>query len=381
MISRDIGIIGYGSAAYHKKPDTSLFGYAGRAARNAIANAGINKKEIDGFCLDGSLGADTSVSAAEYLGLTLSWAHKSTAAGAGTLMSVVNAVRAVEAGLANYVLCIGAGAQDISAFKKRISAFTAAISNYLAPHGHGGPPGMHAIIQRKHMDTFGTRREQLGRIAVHQRTSAMQNDSALLRSPLRLEDYLNAKMVADPLRLYDCVLPCSGAEAVVVGPLDRIQKGKGVRVLSARERHNHPLGEVAPIRGGWEVFRDVLFADAGYTHADMDFMQCYDDFPIMAAMQIEDLGFCPKGEIGCFLEENTLTYDGSFPLNTGGGLLSCGQAGGAAGLHGLVEAVRQLRGEGGARQVPDATRGIVSGFGMISYGHGLSASAVIVERA
>ncbi len=133
--------------------------------------------------------------------------------------------------------------------------------------------------------------------------------------------------------------------------------------------------------GGWEAFRDRLFQDAGRAQADMDFMQCYDDFPIVAALQIEDLGFCRKGEVGPFLAAHRLTYDGTFPLNTGGGQLSCGQAGSGAALMGVVEAVRQLRGEGGSRQVVDARRGIVSGYGMISYGHGLSASALILERA
>jgi acetyl-CoA acetyltransferase len=381
MVSKDIGIIGYGSAAYHKKPQRTIFGYIGEAARNAVANAGIAKDELDGLSTDASLGADTSVSAAEYLGLGLSWAYKSTAAGAGTLMSVVNAVRAVDAGLARYVLCVGAGAQDISIFKKRISSFTAAVSDYLAPHGYGGPPGMHGIIQRKHMELYGTTRAQLGRIAVDQRANARLNEAALLRGPMTLDDYLNAKLVADPLRLYDCVMPCSGAEAVVIGPLDRAARGKGVRLTAARERHNHPFGELAPVRGGWEVFRDELFDEAGYSQKDMHFMQCYDDFPIMAAMQIEDLGFCVKGEVGRFLDDNRLTHDGSFPLNTGGGQLSCGQAGGGAGLLGLVEAARQLRFEAGARQVAGAARGVVSGFGMISYGHGLAASALVVERA
>jgi acetyl-CoA acetyltransferase len=381
MISRDIGIIGYGSAPYDKKPRTALFGYAAEAARNALLHAGVAKQELNGLSVDGSLGADTSVSAAEHLGLTLSWAYKSTAAGAGTLMSVVNAVRAVDTGQADYVLCIGAGAQDIASFKQRIASFTAAVSNYLAPHGYGGPPGMHAIIQRKHMERYGTKREQLGRIAVHQRANARLNEAALLRSPLSLDDYLHAKLVADPLRLYDCVMPCSGAEAIVVGPLDRAPAGKRVRLLSAKECHNHPLGEIAPVRGGWEVFRDALFRDAGRSHEDMDFMQCYDDFPIVAAMQIEDLGFCPKGEVGRFLERHTMTHDGSFPLNTGGGQLSCGQAGAGAGLLSVVEATRQLRGEGGSRQVSGARCGVVSGYGMISYGHGLSASALIVERA
>jgi acetyl-CoA acetyltransferase len=113
----------------------------------------------------------------------------------------------------------------------------------------------------------------------------------------------------------------------------------------------------------------------------MDFVQLYDDFPIMAAIQLEDLGFCRKGEIGSFLQKNRLTHDGSFPVNTGGGQLSCGQAGGSAGLLSMVEATRQLRGEGGARQVAHGRRGLVSGFGMISYGHGLASAAAIVESA
>ena len=380
MISRDIGIIGYGSAAYDKKPRQTLFGYIAEAARNALAHAGVRKDEVNGLAVDASLGGDTAVSTAEYLGLSLSWAYKSTAAGAGPVMSVANAVRAVDAGEADYVICVGAGSQDIATFKKRIAQFTHAVSDYLAPHGYGGPPGMHAIIQKKHMERYGTTREQLGRIAVDQRANASRNEAALLRKPLTLDEYLNAKLIADPLRLFDCVMPCSGGEAVVIGPLERA-RGKGVRLLSARERHNHPLGEIAPVCGGWEVFRDQLFGDAGYGPRDMNFMNCYDDFPIMAAMQIEDLGFCGKGDVGLFLDDNRLTHDGSFPFNTGGGQLSCGQAGGASGLLGIVEATRQLRGEGGARQVENAARGIVSGYGMISYGHGLSASAVILEKA
>lgn len=382
MLSKNIGIIGYGSAAYDKKPQQTIFGYLGEAARNAIKCAGIRKDELNGISVDATnLGSDTAVTTAEYFGLNVSWAYKSTAAGAGSLISVSNAVRAVEAGQADYVLCVGGGAQDVSMFKQRIAQFTSAIQDYLVPHGYGGPPGLFGIIQRKHMETYGTTREQFGRIAVDLRANAQRNEAALLRGPMTLDDYLNAPLIADPLRLYDCVMPCSGAEAVIVGPLDRAPRGKGVRVLAARERHNHPPGEIAPLSGGWELFRDALYADAGYAPGDMDFVQLYDDFPIMAAIQLEDLGFCKKGEIGSFLDQNRLTHDGSFPVNTGGGQLSCGQAGGSAGLIGIVEAVRQIRGEGAARQVRDATRGVISGFGMISYGHGLSSSALIVERA
>jgi acetyl-CoA acetyltransferase len=382
MLSKNVGIIGYGSAAYDKKPRQTIFGYLGEAARAAIKCAGISKNELNGLAVDATnLGSDTAVTTAEYFGLSVSWAYKSTAAGAGALISVANAVRAVEAGHADCVLCVGGGAQDVALFKKRIAQFTSSIEDYLVPHGYGGPPGLFGVIQRKHMELYGTTREQLGRIAVDLRANARLNPAALLRGPMSLADYLNAPLIADPLRLYDCVMPCSGAEAVVVGPLDRVPRGKGVRVIGAREQHNHPVGEIAPVRGGWELFRDALYQEAGCSPQDMNFVQLYDDFPIMAAIQLEDLGFCEKGAIGPFLDKHRLTHDGSFPLNTGGGQLSCGQAGGSAGLIGLVEAVRQLRGEGAARQVAGAARGMVSGFGMISYGHGLSASALIVEKA
>lgn len=380
MASSDIGIIGFGSAAYDKKPRQSLFGYLGEAGRNALASAGVSHSEVDGLAVDATSTPDTAVTTAEYFGFGITWNHSGSSGGTGALLSVARAVRAVEDGRANYVLCVGGGAQDVAAFQKRIARFNTAIADYLMPHGFGGMPGLFAMIQRKHMERYGTTREQLGRIAVDLRANARLNAAALLRAPMSLQDYLDAPQIAEPLGLYDCVMPCSGAEALLVGPLDRVPKGKGVRLLASRERNNHPANEVAPVSGGWEVFRDELFAEAGRSHGDMHFMQLYDDFPIMAAMQIEDLGFCAKGEIGRFLDANRFTHDGSFPLNTGGGQLSCGQAGGSAGLLGMVEATRQLRGEGGARQVANASRGIVSGFGMISYGHGLAAAAAILER-
>jgi acetyl-CoA acetyltransferase len=209
----------------------------------------------------------------------------------------------------------------------------------------------------------------------------MLNENALLRSPMTMDDYLNARMIADPLRLYDCVLPCIGAEAVLVTALDRVPKEKRVRVLSGYEQHNYPPGEIAPLEGGWALFRDRLYADAGYGPKDMQFVQSYDDYPIMVAIQLEDLGFSAKGEIGPFLGRHDMAWNGSFPVNTGGGQLSCGQTGAGGGMIGLWEAVCQLRGEAGARQIPGVSRGLVAGYGMVGYGHGLGASAVILEKA
>ena len=381
MGRQTIGIIGYGRSVYERSSSRSEFSYLWEAARNAVHCAGIAKNEIDGLAISSTtLGGDNAVTASEVFGLQLSWATISTAGGAGALITVMNAIRAVEAGRATYVICVAGAKQDSTFFQSRVRSFNRAVADYLAPHGFGGMNGLFALIQRKHMDRFGTTCEALGRIAVDQRANARANPDALLRGMMTINDYLAAPVIADPLRLYDCVMPCSGAEAIIVGPLERAAPGKRVAVLASGERHNHRPDEAVPVEGGWRGFRDALYDEAGLGPADVQMLQAYDDYPIMVAIQIEDLGFCAKGDASPFLVNNDLTAAGSFPVNTGGGQLSCGQAGGGGGLIGLTEAVRQLRGEGGARQVPGVSRGLVSGYGMVTYGHGLSASAMIVSR-
>lgn len=379
--SPDIGILGFAESAYEKKTSRTLISMLAEVARGAVASAGLKREDIDGIAVCSFvLPPDNAVTLAEQLGIPVSWAYFGTAGGAGPVASVINAIRAIDAGHAQNVLCLAADNYDVAGHYKLMDFFNKALINYGTPNGFGGANGLFGIVQRKHMETYGTRRADLGRIAVGQRASARLNDNALLRGPMTIEDYLNARVIADPICLYDCVLPCAGADAVVVGALDRAPAGKGIRVLAGYEQHNHPAGEIAPLRGGWELFRDQLWADAGYGPADMDFVQAYDDYPIMVAIQLEDHGFTKKGEISPFLAKHTFSFDGSLPLNTNGGQLSCGQAGAAGGMIGLVEAVRQLRGEAGPFQVGKARRGLVSGYGMVGYGHGLSSSSVVLER-
>lgn len=377
-----IGIIGYGATAYEKKTSRTLFSFLSEAGREALDCAGLSFADVDGLAISSfELPPDNTVTTAEQFGMSISWAYLGTAGSAGPVASVINAVHAIESGQATTVLCIAGDNYDVGGHFKLMDNFSRGLRNYATPLGFGGANGLFGIIQRKHMETYGTRIEDLGRISVGQRKSARQNERALLRGPMTIDDYINSRMIADPIRLYDCVLPCAGAEAVVVTTLDRAQPGKGVRVVTGYERHNHPPMEIAPLKGGWELFADRLYTDAGYGPDDMDFVQLYDDYPIMVAIQLEDLGFCRKGEVGKFLADNSFDWEGSVPLNTGGGQLSCGQAGIAGGLLSVTEAVRQLRGEGGGRQVADARRGLVAGYGMVGYGHGLSASSIILEAS
>ena len=380
MTTSSIGIAGYGHTAYEKRTSRTLFSFLAEAGQNALSSAGLTFKDVDGLAISSfELPPDNTVTTAEQFGLSISWAYLGTAGSAGPVASIINAKHAIESGQATTVLCIAGDNYDVDGHFKLMDNFSRGLRNYGTPTGFGGANGLVGIIQRKHSETYGTRREDLGRISVDQRRSARQNEHALLRGPMTIDDYMNARVIADPICLYDCVLPCAGAEAVVVTTLDRAPAGKGVKILSGFERHNHPPMEVAPLRGGWETFAGKLYDKAGYGPEDMDFLQLYDDYPIMVAIQLEDLGFCGKGEVSAFLAANSFSWDGSLPLNTGGGQLSCGQAGIAGGLLSVTEAVRQLRGEAVGRQVADARRGLVAGYGMVGYGPGRSASSIILE--
>ena len=242
---------------------------------------------------------------------------------------------------------------------------------------------MFAFITAHYMQTYGARREDFGRIAVDQRSNALKNPNALMKKPLSLDEYLAAKAISDPIHLFDCVMPCAGADAfLVMSEAKARELGlKHVLLHGAIERHNAFAADPVMLRGGWRVDRDDLYAQAGVTPADIDFVQTYDDYPVIVMMQFEDLGFCEKGEGASFVRSHTMTHDGSFPNNTSGGQLSVGQAGAAGGFLGLVEAIRQLTDAAGARAVSDAQLGLVAGFGMVTYDRCLCTGAVILGRS
>ena len=293
-----------------------------------------------------------------------------------------HAADAIRAGRARAVLCLAGDVFTVATHDAMLDHFMPAMRDYLGPHGFGGANGLFALIQREHQALYGTTREQLGRIAITLREHALLNPNALFKEPLTLEDYLGARPIADPLRLYDCVMPCSGAHAVlVVHPDIAASVGRpGIRILTMGERHNAYPETSSSLQGGWDQFADRLFSDAQVTPAEIDFVELYDDYPIMVAIQLEQYGFCARGESGPFLEQTDISIRGALPVNTGGGQLSCGQSGAGGGMIGVAEAVEQLQHEGGARQVANARRALVSGFGLVSYGKGLSTAGMIIER-
>jgi acetyl-CoA acetyltransferase len=248
------------------------------------------------------------------------------------------------------------------------------------PYGAGGPNASFAFLTSHYMRAFGARREDFGKLCVAQRDNALKFPHALFKKPLTLQDYLDARCIAEPLHLFDCVMPCAGAEAFLVMRRQRALD-LGLRftsVLGTLERHNSFPDDPIQMRGGWVLDRDELFAQAGVTRDQIDLVQTYDDYPVMSMMQFEDLGFCAKGEGPDFVRSHTFTNEGSFPTNTSGGQLSVGQAGAAAGFLGLTEAMRQVTDAPLGGAVPGARVALVSGFGMINYDRGLCCGAAIL---
>jgi acetyl-CoA acetyltransferase len=355
--------------------------FVARALRALLEGSGLRKSDLDGFCLSSfTLAPDTAVGVTQHLGLSLRWLDHIPMGGASAVVALRRALRAVQSGDASVVACVGADTHRADSFRETLRNFSQFVQDAVYPYGAGGPNAVFAMLTAHYMRTFGACREDFGKLCIAQRENALRFPHALLRKPLTMEEYLSARLVADPLRLYDCVMPCAGAEAFLVMGRQRAEDlGLSfVRVLGTMERHNTFADDPIQTRGGWTLDREELFGQAGVRHEDIDFLQTYDDYPVMSAVQIEDLGFCGKGEAAQFIRDHTFTFDGSFPMNTSGGQLSVGQAGAAGGYLGLTEAIRQLTGTALGAQVPEARVGLTSGFGMINYDRGLCCGAAIL---
>jgi len=342
------------------------------------------KQEIDGLCLSSfTLAPDTAVGLTQQLGLTLRWLDHIPMGGACGIVALRRAARAVQCGDAHAVACLAGDTNHTDSFRHNLATFSQFARDAVYPYGSGGANASFAFLTAYYMRTYGAKPEDFGKLCVAQRSNALNFAPALMKKPLTLEEYLTARLIADPLRLFDCVMPCAGADAFLV--LRRAHAEElglpYARVLSTVERHNAFPDDPIQYRGGWALDREELYSQASATPQDIDVLATYDDYPVITLMQIEDLGFCKKGEGPDFVRSNSFTVDGTFPVNTSGGQLSAGQAGAAGGFLGVVEIVRQLTGQAVGRAVPKARVGLASGFGMINYDRGLCSGAAILAAS
>ena len=369
---------------YVRYSNRSAHWFLAKSLRGVIESAGVDLNEVDGLCVSSfQLLPDTAVGLTQHLGITPRWLDHLPMGGACGVAALRRAARAVQCGDAEYVACISADANQVDTFRKMLGSFSQYAQDAVYPYGSGGPNGSFAFLTNYYMREYGATREDFGKLCVAQRTNALANPNALFKKPLTLDEYLDARVIAEPLYLFDCVMPCAGGEGFMVMSRENAER-KGlpyVNVLSTIERHNAFPDDPIQMRGGWVLDIDELYDVAGKTPEDIDFLCTYDDYPVINVLQLEDLGFCGKGEGPDFIRGHEFTWNGDFPLNPSGGQLSIGQAGAAGGYLGLVEAIRQLTGGPRGHQVPDASVGLVSGFGMINYDRGLCTAAAILEAA
>ncbi len=358
--------------------------FLARALAGLIRAAGVSKDAIDGMCVSSfTLAPDTAVGLTQHLGLTLRWLDHVPMGGASAVAQIRRAARAVQCGDADMVACLGGDTNHVDSFRLNTASFSQFARDAVYPYGSGGPNGSFALLTSHYMRTYGAEAADFGKLCVAQRANALRNPAALFKKPLTLEAYLTARLIADPLRLFDCVMPCAGAEAFLVTTRARAET-LGIphaKLLATIERHNAFPDDPIQLRGGWAMDCDEMYNQAGVGPEEIDFLETYDDYPVISLMQIEDLGFCAKGEGPGFVRRNSFDLGGTFPVNTSGGQLSVGQAGAGGGHLGMVEAIRQLTGQAKGREVEGARHGIVSGFGMINYDRGLCSGAAVLARA
>ena len=358
--------------------------WIGRALHQLTKTAGIRPQDIDGLVLSSfTTGADSAVGMTQHLGLSPRWLDHVPMGGVSGVVGLRRAARAVQAGDAQFVAVVAGDTNHVDSFRKTLSSFSRFAQDAVYPYGSGGANASFALITKNYMNMYGATREDFGKICVAQRDNALSIPFAMMKKKLTLDEYMKARPISDPLHLFDCVMPCAGAEAFLVCRED-VAKSLGlptVKLLSTIERHHAFADDSIQTRGGWAVDIDDLWQMAGVKPDDVDLLETYDDYPVIVTMQFEDLGFCKKGEGKDFIRQHTFTTDGTFPHNTSGGQLSTGQAGAAGGHLGITEAMRQLTGQPIGKPVKDARIAAVSGFGMINYDRGLSSGAAVLARA
>lgn len=368
MSLREAGAVtGVGETSYMRGTDRTALSLQLEASLNAIRDAGLKPTDIDGLIPYG-LGAVAEDFITNFGIKDLRFSATTPMGGASAVASIQCALAVIDAGICNHVLLslgrtgfsggrIGSRVQQMPQFR--------VVGEFEMPSGAIAPPQLYAVMARRHMEMYGTKSRQLAEIAVTTRHHASMNPNATMRKPITIEDHQASRMISDPLRLLDCSLESDGGAAVVISAADRARDmaKRPVYVMGVAEGHPDSPSVITQRPDlttlGLAKAAPKAFAMAGVRHDDIDVAEVYDCFTYIVMCQLEDMGFCGKGEGGSFIENGALGINGRLPVNTHGGLLSQAHM---AGMNHIVELARQLRGEA-VVQVPDAEIGLVTGYG------------------
>jgi acetyl-CoA acetyltransferase len=363
-ISGKYAIVGVGASRFGKLQGVSTMGFTLEASKRAIEDADIAREAIDGVLvmMPAVMGEQHGWAArvAAHLGIEPTYSATIDLGGATACGSVQTAIAAIDAGYCTTVLCCFATQNWPQGVAMQLFG-----SEFQVPYGDVGAITLMAHIKRRQQHELGLADEHYGRIAVTWRRHAQQNPEAQMRKPMTLDDYSRSRWVAEPLRLLDCCPSTDGGGACLVTSLARAHDlaKRPARILGAGQSHStemiHPTGSTATAIGGTKAAQ-MTFGMAGVTPRDIDVAQFYDAFTPRVVHDLIAYGFCRPAELGDFIAADNLDYGGALPSNTAGGLISEGHL---SGFGHIREAVRQLRGEAGERQVPDAELCLVTGYG------------------
>jgi acetyl-CoA acetyltransferase len=363
-ISDKCAIVGVGVSRFGKLQGVSTMGFTLEASKRAVEDAGVARDEVDGVLvmMPAVMGEQHGWAArvAAYLGIEPTFAATMDLGGATACGAVQTAAAAIEAGYCHSVLCCFATQNWPQGVALQLFG-----SEFQVPYGDVGAITLMAHIKRRQQHEYGYTDEHYGRIAVTWREHALMNPDAQMRKPMTVDHYLNSRWVAEPLRLFDCCPNTDGGGACVVTSMERARDlpKRPARILGAGQSHSSEIIHPAGGRGGhWggKKAGTMAFGMAGVMPADIDVAQFYDAFTPRVMHDLVAYGFCQPEEVGQFIAAGNLSLRGSLPSNTAGGLLSEGHL---SGFGHIREAVRQLRGDCGARQVKDAELCLVTGYG------------------
>lgn len=375
MTLRDkAAITGVGETLYSRgAPETSTELQL-RASLTALNDAGLKPSDIDGIIPIGITGAPAEEIATNLGVDDLRFSALIPTGGASGVAALQAAAAAVATGVCNHVLiCAGRNVTSGAKAGARIHQMPQfhLITEFELPLGAIAPAQLYAPMARRHMELYGTKSTQLAEIAITCRSHAMLNDNAIMKKPMTVADHQASRMIADPFRLFDCSLESDGGCAYIVSAAERAADARKPRVLISGVGEGHPPSPSAithrpdMTRVGLSRCAPRAFAMADAKPADIQVAEIYDCFTWVVLCQLEDMGFCAKGEGGSFVENGRLRLGGQLPVNTHGGLLSQAHM---LGLNHVVELVRQLRGEAGQAQVNGAGLGLVTGYGDLGDG-------------
>jgi acetyl-CoA acetyltransferase len=369
-LSDQAAVSGIGETAYARRAEKSAVELQFEASLLAIADAGLDPKDIDGVIPIGLVTAIAEDFIDNFGIPDLRFSALIPHGGASPAMALQCATLAVAGGVCNHVLI---------AFGRNVSAASARagsrihqmpqfhyVTEFELASGMVAPAQIYAPMARRHMELYGTTVEHFGEVAIAMREHAGRNDRALMQKPMTLADHRASRMIADPFRLFDCSLESDGGAAVVISSAERARDGRHRPVTIAGVATGHP-DSPASITQRPDISRLGLgkaahraFEMAGVTPSDIDVAEVYDCFTYAVIRQFEEMGFCAPGEGGPFVADGRLRPGGALPTNTHGGLLSQAHV---WGMNHIVELVRQLRGDAGRAQVPNAEVGLVTGYG------------------